>query len=75
MITKDKHIRHRAAELEAIKAHSARVVVIRVKNETATDIADVLVKGRHRINRFAAKTPAPFVARIDRGGTVTGYRF
>ena len=74
MITKDKNIRHRAAELEAIKAHSARVLVIRVKNATAADIADVLMKGRHRINRFAAKTPAPFVAGIDRYGKVTVYR-
>ena len=74
MITKDKHIRHRAAELEAIKAHSARVLVIRVKNATAADIADVLVKGRPRIGRFAAKTAAPFVAGIDRYGKVTAYR-
>ena len=74
VITKDKHIRHRASELEAVKAHSARVVVIRVKNATATDIADVLVKGRHRISRFAARTPAPFVAGIDRYGKVTVYR-
>jgi len=74
VITKDKNIRHRAAELEAIKAHSARVLVIRVKNATATAIADVLVKGRHRIGRFAAKTPAPFVAGIDRYGKVTVYR-
>ena len=73
-ITKDKHIRHRAAELEAIKEHSAQVVVIRVKDATAQDIANVLVKGRHRISRFAAKTPAPFVAGIDRYGRVTAYR-
>ena len=74
VITKDKHIRHRAAELEAVKAHSARVMVIRVKNATAEDIADVLVNGRHRISRFAAKTRAPFVAGIDRYGKVTAYR-
>lgn len=74
VITKDKNIRYRAAEIEAIKAHSARVVVIRVKNATATDIADVLLTGRHRIRRFAAKTPAPFVAGIDRYAKVTVYR-
>ena len=72
-ITKDKNVRYRAAELDAIRRHSARVIVVRMKNATGSDIAELLVKGRLRIARFAARTPAPFVAGILGGGTVKAY--
>ena len=68
-----KNVRYRTAELEVIRKHSARVIVIRMKNATGSDIANVLVKGRRRIARFAAKTPAPFVAGIHKSGTVKAY--
>ena len=72
--TKDKNVRYRMAELEAIRKHSARVIVIRMKNATGSDIADVLVKGRRRIARFTARTPAPYVAGIQKSGTVSAYK-
>ena len=72
-ITKDRNVRYRAAELEAIRRHSARVIVIRMKNATGPDIAALLVKGRRRIARFAAKTPPPFVAGIYASGAVKAY--
>ena len=72
-LTKDKNIRYRTAELESIMRNAARVIVIRARNATGSDIAELLVKGRHRIARFAARTPAPFVAAIDRSGMVRAY--
>ena len=72
-ITKDRDIRYRAAELEAIQRHAARVIVIRMKNATGPDHAALLVKARRRIARFAAKTPPPFVAGIYRSGAVKAY--
>ena len=72
-ITKDKNIRYRSAELDAIRRHSARVIVIRMKNATGPEIAEMLVTGRNRITSFAAKTPSPFVAGIYKSGTVTAY--
>ena len=72
-LTKDKNIRYRTAELKSIMKNAARIVVIRAKNTTGSDIAELLVKGRHRIARFAAKTPAPFVAAIDRSSKVRSY--
>ena len=72
-ITKDRNVRYRAAELEAIRRHSARVIVIRMKNATGPDNAALLVTGRRRIARFAAKTPAPFVAGLYGGGRVKVY--
>ena len=72
-ITKDKNVRYRTAELQAIRRHSARIVVIRMKNATGSDIAELLVKGRRRIARFAANTPPPFVGGIYGSGTVKAY--
>ena len=72
-ITKDRNIRYRAAELDAIRRHSASVIVIRMKNATGSEIAETLVKGRHRIARLVAKTPSPFVAGIYGSGTVKAY--
>ena len=72
-ITKDRNVRYRAAEHEAVRRHAARVIVIRMKNATGADIAELLVKGRRRIARFAAKTPPPFVAGIYASGTVKAY--
>ncbi len=72
-ITKDRNIRYRAAELEAIRRHSARVIVIRMKNATGPDIAESLVKGRRRIARLAARIPPPFVAGIHANGTAKRY--
>ena len=72
-LTKDKNIRHRIAEFHSIKKHSARIIVIRAKNATGEDIADLLVKGRKSIERFVANNPAPFVAKIDRGCRVKMY--
>ncbi|MDE0166995.1 MAG: hypothetical protein OXH92_10855 [Bryobacterales bacterium] len=72
-LTKDKNIRYRAAELESMKRNAARVIVIRARNATGEDIGELLVKGRHRIARFAATTTAPFVAAIDRSGKVRPY--
>lgn len=72
-ITKDKNIRYRTAELAAVVEYGARVVVVRAKNATGTEIADLLVKFHARLQNFANRTPAPFVAGIDRGGKISKY--
>ncbi|MCY3757635.1 MAG: hypothetical protein OXG96_07930 [Acidobacteria bacterium] len=68
--TKDKNIRHRKAEIESIRRNSARIIVIRAKNTIGAEIAEILVKGRRRIERFVRKTPAPFVAAIYRNSKI-----
>ena len=72
-LTKDKNIRYRTAELESIRRNAARIIVIRAKNATGSDIAELLVKGRRRIARVAVKTAAPFVAAIDGSSRVRVY--
>ena len=73
-VTKDKNVRYRMSEIEAIRKHMARVVVIRMKNATGPDIADALLKGRRRIASFAAKTPAPCIAGLYKSGSVSVYK-
>lgn len=72
-LTKDKNIRYRAAEINAIKSHGARVLVIRAKNATGSEIAALLVKYHGRMRRFAERVSGPFVAGIDRSGTISQY--
>lgn len=72
-LTKDKNIRYRTAELAAMRKHGARVVVIRAKNATAADVAEMVVKGRRRIARFAAKSSGPLVAALYANGVVRPY--
>lgn len=72
-LTKDKNIRYRTAELAAMRKHGARVVVIRAKNATAADVAEMVVKGRRRIARFAVKPSGPLVAALYANGAVRPY--
>lgn len=73
-VTKDKNVRFRTAEIEAIKCRGARVLVIRAKNATGLDMANILVEAHRRVERFVSRTDAPFVAGIDRSGTIRNYR-
>ena len=72
-ITKDRNIRYRSWELEAIKKHKAKVFVVRAKDLTAQGIAEILLKARARIKRHAKKTTPPFIAAIYRDGSVKAY--
>ena len=69
-LTKDKNIRYRMAEIDSIRKNSARIIVIRARNATGPEIAETLVRGRHRIAWFVKNTPAPFVAAIYRGSRI-----
>lgn len=73
-ITKDKNIRYRYAELDAIKQHRARVIVIRAKNLTGQELAALVVQYHARIQRLATDHRAPFVAGLDRSGRLSLYK-
>ena len=73
-VTKDKNIRYRSAEIDTIMAYRARVIVIRAKNATGQDIAELLVSHHRRLKRYSEATPAPFVAGIDRSGNISTYK-
>ena len=72
-LTKDKNVRYRAGEIETIKSAKARVIVVRAKNLTGSEIANLLTKYHHRMKMYAEKNTAPFIASIDRSGKVKSY--
>ena len=72
-LTKDKQIRYRTAEISAIKEYGARVIVIRAKNQTGPEIAEILVKYYSRIQRFVTRESVPFIAGINRSGAISHY--
>ena len=73
-VTKDRNIRYRFAEIDAIKRFNAGVFVVRAKNTTAEDIANMLIKAKKRIERHAKSTSKPFVSGIDRSGKISKYK-
>ena len=73
-LTKDKNIRYRSAEIGAVKEFGARLLVIRAKNTTGKDVAEVLIRNRSKIEKFICEAEAPFIAGIDRNGRITNYK-
>ncbi|MDZ7754030.1 MAG: hypothetical protein U5S82_20905 [Gammaproteobacteria bacterium] len=72
-LTKDKNIRYRTAELDAVRRHSAMVIVIRAKDATADDMAALLIEHSAQIARFVQRTQPPFVCGLDRSGRLKHY--
>jgi len=72
-IGRDKNIRYRGPEKAALIQANARLIVVRAKNTTAQDIAEILVKRINRIYRFVERHDAPFIAGITRDGKITKY--
>ena len=72
-VTLDKQIRYRAPEIGAVRAHRARVVVIRAKNATGPMNGEILRKAYPRLERFIAAHPPPLIAGVDRAGNIRSY--
>ena len=72
-VTKDKNIKYRTGELQAIKWHYARVFVVRAKDATGKEIAEILNKAYKRIEKFSKTNHPPFVAAINRFGPIKKY--
>ena len=50
VLTKDKYICYRHAQLASIKKNATRIIVIRAKNATGLEIAELLLKGKSNIS-------------------------
>jgi predicted nuclease of predicted toxin-antitoxin system len=68
ILTKDKHIRRRFHERQAIIDSSARVFTLTSGNMTGAAMASLLVAQLENIEALAASTQAPFVAIVGRDG-------
>jgi len=71
VLTKDKNIRRRPLEAQALIAAGLRVFVLESTDLTGEEAGQVLVKALPRIVRFCKKHRAPFIAGITRMSQVT----
>jgi predicted nuclease of predicted toxin-antitoxin system len=71
VLTKDKHIRYRAAEILALRAANVRAFVLSASGDlSGTEVSQIFVKALPSIKRFCQRTAPPFIALVGRGGTV-----
>ena len=71
VLTKDKHIRYRASEIQALRAANVRAFVLTSRGDlTGAEVSQIFVKALPSIKRLCEKTAPPFVALVDRGGNV-----
>jgi predicted nuclease of predicted toxin-antitoxin system len=70
VLTKDRRIRYRTIEREALLSSGVRAFVLTSGNVTGQEMAQLFVKSINRMKRFLAKNRGPFVAKITRGGAI-----
>jgi hypothetical protein len=70
VITKDTRIRYREPERAALIAAKVRAFVFTTADLNGAEMADRVVKALPAIARLCHRMPAPFIARIGKGGRV-----
>ncbi|HWY43356.1 MAG TPA: hypothetical protein VNX66_07665 [Candidatus Sulfotelmatobacter sp.] len=70
VLTKDKNIRFRELEKQALISSKARAFVLTARDVTGPEMAEIFVKALPKMLRILERTPGPFLARVTRGGQV-----
>lgn len=70
VLTKDRRIRYRPPALAAIQAAGVRLFVLGAGDLQGSEMAAAFVRALPRMERFARRHPAPFVARVTKSGAV-----
>lgn len=71
VLTKDKHIRYRAAEIHALRTANVRAFVLTSRGDlTGAEVSQIFVKAMPAIKWLCENTAPPFIALVDRGGNV-----
>jgi predicted nuclease of predicted toxin-antitoxin system len=68
ILTKDKNIRRRAGEREAVVTASAKIITLTSGNMTGAEMAATFVTHLADMESLVANQPAPFVAILGPGG-------
>lgn len=68
VITKDKRIRHRSAEIETIKTCNAKIFRFASGNLRGKEMAEILIKIKEKIKKYAARHKGPFIVSISKAG-------
>ena len=69
LITRDKRIRWRPAELCALRTHKVGAFVLGGKNQTRCQLIQQLVRNWPQIKELAGKTKPPFAFQLPATGT------
>ena len=71
VLTKDKNIRRRPLEAQALIAAGLRVFVVTATDLTGEETGQIIAKALPKIRRFCKKHRPPFIAGITRMSEVT----
>lgn len=75
VLTRDKHIRRRPAELEAFQTHQVTVFVLAAGNASAAETAELITRLYEKIQRLAAQGKPPVMYSVTRSGISKPIKF
>lgn len=75
VLTRDKHIRRRPAELEAFQTHKVTVFVLAAGNVSAAETAELITRLYDKIQRLAAQAQPPVMVGVTRSGISKPIKF
>lgn len=70
VLSKDKRIRRRPLELNALLKAKVAAFVLTSGNLTGEKMGDIFVRAKSKILKFVTEHPRPFLAAVTRGGRV-----
>lgn len=70
VLTKDKRIRRRRLERDALFEANVAAFVITSKSLRGEEIANIFIKAKNRMIKILTKHPKPFIAAVTRDGKV-----
>jgi predicted nuclease of predicted toxin-antitoxin system len=72
VLTKDKHLRYRAVETNALMSAKVRAFVLTARGDlSGAEIGQIFVKALPRMRILCATDSRPFVAHVSRNGSVS----
>jgi predicted nuclease of predicted toxin-antitoxin system len=69
-VTKDRKIRYRSLEMQALISAGVRTFLLTGKNKSGEELANQFLKGINRINKTLAAHKGPFIAKVYSDGKV-----
>lgn len=75
VLTRDKRIRRRPAELEAFREHKVVVFVLAAGNASAAETADLVTRFFDKIQRLASHAKPPVMYNVTRSGVGKPIKF
>jgi predicted nuclease of predicted toxin-antitoxin system len=71
VLTKDRRIRYRTIELEAIAAAGVKAFVLTAGDLTGSEQAEAFIQALPRIKSFVRRQSPPFIASVTKAGGVS----